>query len=278
MKTMRYIIALVLACGLLLSLPFAAQAKDSDFLTLDRVVQISDTELVLEFSEPVVLNKYQVNRGPYGAVRFVNAYNQVGYAINEFNVQGDPLQWTGHYSYISEDHSKLLFTINMTRFGCSTISQITNIKNEDALRSIEKNKLELRFVIEEVPFDTKTVTANGKIDNVTTEDGSKHLYPNYPKGWESCIMEIEKDFNYPLDRSQFSGVSAAAQNWNFDVIWKGEGLVVDEPVEEDSVEVVKVLKNDPKVIAMVFGADLVVAALAVLVVVLVLKKKKGKAA
>ncbi len=278
MKTMRYIIALVLACGLLLSLPFAAQAEDSDFLTLDRVVQISDTEMILEFSEPVVLNKFQVNRGPYGALRYVNASNAVGYAINQYNVNGDPLQWEGQYMYINEDHSKLLWRITTNRLGCNTISEIVNISHPDALRSIEKNKLELRFVLEEVPYDQKGITADGKIDNVTTEDGSKYLLPNKPSGWESCIMEVVRDFNYPLDRSKFVGTSSAAQNWDFDVIFKGEGLVVEEEVDGTPVEIVKVLKNDPKVIAMIFGADLVVAALAVLAVVLVLKKKKGKAA
>ncbi len=277
MKTMRYIIAFVLACGLLLGLPFAAQAEDSDFLTLDRVVQISDTELILEFSEPVVLNKFQSNRGPFGAIRYVDAYSAVGYAVNKYNVNGDALQWNGQYSYINEDHSKLLWTMTMNRLGCNTISQVANITNEDAVRSIEKNKLTLCFVLEEVPFDTKALAADGKIDNVTTEDGSKYLIPNKPNGWESCIMEIVPDFNYPIDRSQFVGVSSAAQNWDFDVIFKGDGPAVEETVEPD-VEIVKVLKNDPKTIALIFGADLVVAILAAVVVILVLKKKKGKAA
>jgi hypothetical protein len=275
MKTFRLIMALVLVCGLLLGLPFTAQAKDSDLLTLDRVIQISDSELILEFSKPVVLNKFQSNRGPYGALRFVNSSNAVGYAYNKYDVKGDALQWAGTYSYIGDDHSKLLWTINMTRFGCGTITQIMNMKNEDALRGIEKDKLKLRFVLEEVPFNENAITADGKIDNVTTEDGKQYLTPTYPKGWESCAMDFEVNFNYPINRDEVVGVSSASQNWDFDIMWKGEGIVVEE-TDAPEVEIVRVLKNDPKTIALIFAADLL--AVAVLVIVLVIKKKKGKAA
>jgi hypothetical protein len=88
-------------------------------------------------------------------------------------------------------------------------------------------------------------------------------------------MDFEVNFNYPLNRDEVIGVSSASQNWDFDIMWKGEGIVVEE-TDAPEVEIVRVLKNDPKTIALIFAADLL--AVAVLVIVLVIKKKKGKAA
>ena len=274
MKAFRLFIALALVCGLLIGLPLSAQAKPDDLLTLDRVIQVSDTEIVLEFSEPVALNKFLTNRGPYAAIRWVNTSNGVGYTLNEYGVNGDAMQWTGDLSYIGDDHSKLLWKINTSRLGCSTIEQARQINTADALRSIEKNKLRLRFVLEEVPYDEKALAADGKVINVTNKDGDKYLFPTQPNGWESCILDIEKNYNYPLDRSSIRGVNSSSQNWDFDVIWHGEGLAVEE-TETESVEVIRELQNDPKTVALIFGADLLIAIVAIIVVVLIKKKRKA---
>lgn len=273
MKITRYLLALVLVCAMVVALPFTVQAKDAP-LTLDKVTQISDTEIVLEFSEPIEINKYQSNRGPYCCIRWCDNTGNASYAINKYNVNGEAMQWEGQLSYIGDDHSKLLWTISMTRLDCSTIDQVLNPTNEDMLRSIEKNKLKLRFVLEEVPFNQTELTADGKIDNVTTADGSKYLFPNFPKGWERYVMDIEANYNYPIDRSNIVGVKSLGQKWDFDVIFKGEGITAEETPEEN-VQIVKTLKNDPAKIAMIFGADVLLIAVAVVVILVVKKKRKA---
>ena len=273
MKITRYLLALVLVCAMVVALPFTAQAKEAP-LTLNKATQISDTEILLEFSEPIEINKFQSNRGPYCCIRWCDNTGNAKYALNKYNVEGEALQWQGQLFYVGDDHSKLVWTISMTRLGYATISEVLNGTNEDMRRAIDKDKLKLRFVMEEVPFNELGVTADGKIDNVTTKNGSKYLWPSFPKGWERCVLDLEVNYNHPVDRTNFVGVNSLGQKWEFDVIFKGEGIVTEE-TPADNVQVAKTLKNDPATIAIIFGVDVLLIAVAVVVILVVKKKRKA---
>ena len=58
MKKFRLIAALVLVLSLVLCLPFSIQAQEPQFheVYLDAGYKISDTQIVLEFSEPIKVN------------------------------------------------------------------------------------------------------------------------------------------------------------------------------------------------------------------------------
>ena len=249
----------------------ATKAAD-DYLTLNRAVQINDKEILLEFSEPVELNKFQKNRGPYCAIRYVDAGWNVGYALNEYNVTGDALQWNGTLTLVGDGSKAIWQMYTPGRLGCLSINEVRNITHPDAIRSIEKNKLKLVFCLEEVPYNTLVFAADGKVINVTSKDGQRYLSPDFPRGWEKCVQDIEVDYSYKFDRNS---IVAGVQNYDFDVMWHGEGLPVEETVTAP-VEIQQVLQNNPMTIALIFGADLVVVALAVLAVVLTKKKERRR--
>ena len=67
MKGLKKWLAILAVAVLALGLTLPAGAADE--LTLTRAVKINDTQIALEFSEPIAVNLREENRGPFMAVR-----------------------------------------------------------------------------------------------------------------------------------------------------------------------------------------------------------------
>ena len=97
MKFNKIIAALLLVVLVLACLPVSAQQER--VLTLKRAVQVNDTQIVLEFSEPIAINLHQQNRGPYCPIRLISSSGGTTRFNNEKHLQhpnyNTILQWQG---------------------------------------------------------------------------------------------------------------------------------------------------------------------------------------
>lgn len=113
MKLNKIIAALLLVVLILACLPVSAQ--EERVLTLKRAVQVNDTQIVLEFSEPIAINLHQSNRGPYCPVRLVNSSGGTTRFNNEKHLlhpqYNTHLQWIGSLQFLDSKHDRLIWTL-----------------------------------------------------------------------------------------------------------------------------------------------------------------------
>ncbi len=261
------ILAWLVILILCLSLPISAKERK---LTLKRAVQVSDTQIVMEFSEPIAINMHGENNGPYIAIRVVNSMGDSTRLDKKEEVlhanYNQVIQWHGTLNYVDEKHDRLVMTIGTSHaFGLNTISAVRDY--EGVLSNYKDRKVML--VIEEVPFDSTQPMADNKICNITTTDGEVYLTPDWPSGWERVVTPFEVDFNYPIDASKFESKENPYQ--------LAAGTIEKNTVqpEEEPVIVTQVVQNDPIVIATIFAGGVLVAVLAIVVAVVIRKRKGG---
>lgn len=192
-KKVFAVIAAVLLAVTTLTCGFAVSAADDDDVTIDRIVQINDYQLVLEFSKPIAINVYGLSNGPYYAIRLTDAR----YNLQKLN--GANLQWTGLVTFADDKHDRLVFTISTDRFGCDSITEI--VERAGQLGSC--GSYLTTFAIEE-----KTVGGSntpGVIDNITDLNGFDPLKSNNAN-MNGYYATFEKDFSYEIDLSKMESI------------------------------------------------------------------------
>lgn len=245
---------LILFCAVLL-LPRPARA--ARILTLDRAVWINDYQIVLEFSEPIAVNKERQNNGPYAAIRLVTgAKNQVAKTDD-----GKYLQWKGSLEYADATHDKLLWTLADNRLGVTDVGDILSYRGQLAPYS----RYAARFCLEEIPYDSSVPAATGLLDNVTTADGEVHLSANRPVGYDGAYCPIEKDYAYPLDPAQTESLISRRVEASFSL---GQG-------KEEETPAVTEQPASPLVSALIVGSGCLLAA-ALVGIGLAARKKERK--
>ncbi len=269
MKMKKIIVALLAILAIIAGLPVSAAQRE---LTFERAVQINDTQIVLEFSEPVAVNIHGNNRGPYVAIRLVNGLG--GGTLFDKTTDKDPLykknlQWPGMLQYLDEKHDRLLWTMTSggTSFGVTTINDIVNYKGVLADYSDRR----VAIVIEEVPFDETKVTANDAIDNITTEDGEVYLTPTYPAGWERVTAPFTVNYSYPADLNKVQSTELFASSDTYAVPILEPGDITD--LEDNKNSVVRVLKNNTIITAAILGGGALLC-VAMIVTSLIVRKKR----
>ena len=112
-------------------------------LTVTDVLMINDSQLIIRFSEPAAFNLLGKNRGPYIALRVVDANNRLQYAGGTV-----PLQYRGRLCFTDSAHDTVLFTYDD---GVNDI--VSLLRFEGDLAPFAGRGYELKLAIEEVPFD-----------------------------------------------------------------------------------------------------------------------------
>ncbi len=182
-KTFRAI-AIMLVC--LLIMPICVSANSG--ITLDRAIAISETQIVLEFSEPVAFNYTYQNAGPYTAIRLVNGSDALIW--NE----SIPMQATGSMSYLDSKHDRVLWTISEKMGGTSDITEIVNFGAE--LGAYYDGYNAIKFCIEEMPYYDGECWNDSLICNVSSADGNRYLEASLPNSYDGVYVPIEVDFEY----------------------------------------------------------------------------------
>lgn len=191
---MKKIVACILTLCLLAALPWAVQAQENA-VTLDRVVMVSNTQLIMEFSEPIAVCLNEKTE-PWVSVRAVKAG------------QGNPqraddgvtyLQWQIGLMYLDAKHDRLLGTLQGTALGMTSLADILNWKG--ALAPYANRGWEMQLIFEE-----KNSVGDGGNDgfvcNVTNAAGTVMLTGVKGIGYESVRMPISVDTGYAFDASK----------------------------------------------------------------------------
>lgn len=274
---LKKIIALFLLAALLLAgFPVSAAERK---LTLNRAVQINETQIVLEFSEPIALN-LNAKYGPFFALRLVDA-GQPTTITNVNSVHfGQYLQWPGTVEYIDSKHDRLIWTMNGPVVGVGTISGVINHEGELS----QYAHLPATFTLEEVPVSTEEMFVDNKICNVTTRDGQVYLTPTLPTGWEKCNVLIEKDFEYEVDLSHTESTFEYMSYQGQELVMNGATMEIEkpdteqkEPVQEvqKEIQTIQVLNNDPMFIAVILASGTLLLLLLIVIGLVVRKKRKA---
>lgn len=270
MKPKKILSMLLLVAVLLTGFTVSAAERK---LTLDRAVQINDTQIILEFSEPIAINKYQENVGPFTAIRLLTDGQPT--RINDIKslYYGEYLQWAGNLEYVDSKHDRLVWTIYQSAIGIDTIEEIRNYVGELA----NYKHLPMALTVEEYPYDTDHRFVDNAICNVTTRDGAVNLTPTLPSGWEKCNMFIEVDYSYPVD---LSATESVVEGISFDrqLLFRGSEINGEDPMDEPVTlpeEPMLMLKNEPWIIAAILGGSVVMVVLWFVIALIVRKKRKG---
>lgn len=282
MKKFRFITALVLVLGLVLSLPFAAQAEETEFreVYLDAAYKVSDTQVLFDFSEPIKIN----NKSPWIDVRMTNKQGAIIGVYDESGNRTGYYQWTASVQYLNSEHDKLLLTMTGSNFGCDTFSELMAGKGtfpDDVKEKIQNGTYRFLAGLEETYLVNKNEYMNdGMLKNLCAEDDETvYVWPTRLQAGECVHAFLDELLPLPasikIDPNQFEPTGGKGQNWDFDIMELGEPLEIEGDGSEDVITTT-VVKNDPVVIAIILGAGVVVAA--VLIVVFVLASKKRKAA
>lgn len=239
MKKMRMIIALMLALCLLGALPVCAQEE----LSLTRAVQVSDTQLVLEFSEPIAVSLNE-SVEPWVSIRAVKPG------------QGNPqraddgatyLQWQVSLMYLDAKHDRLLGTLSGSALGMESISDILGWKG--ALAPYADRGWEMQLVVEE-KNDSGDGGNDGKVCNITTPDGATKLTAVQSGGYESARMPITVDLGYALDLTKVEPIRLAKEE---------EAVEEKLPYQEDWLTVKRAVQVSKNQIVVEFSEPIAVA-------------------
>jgi hypothetical protein len=236
-------------------------------------VQVSNNQLVVEFSEPIAVALTQAC-GPFIALRLVN---KGGNAAIKTDDGKEYLQWQFSAQFLDKEHDRLLCTMSTVAAGVDTIDGIRNFTG--ALTKYANRNWELRLVIEEYPDDRVNYSDCG-VCNITTPDGSKMLFPTHISGYESVSILVERDFTYPFDESKTESTQVTmGLDANTILIMDGaEYLEAKNKDDQNSMVVVKtieVVKNNPWVVGVVIATSGLIALTIVLVTLFVSEKRKA---
>ena len=247
------------------------QAADRK-LTLDRAVAISDTQIILEFSEPIAINKYESNYGPWIAIRYVRSDGGVYRIMDDKSPHyGTYLQWNGAVNYVDSKHDRLVFTLQGSVFDVDTLTGIFSYQGK-----LEEFKdCNIVICVEEVPFDTAGHYSDNAISNITTRDGEVHLTPTRHVGYEACNIPIEVNYGYRVDLSMMEVTAEKREpiSVDYSLVTLADGT---EQLEEetDAPTIMDVKKNNPLLVAAILGGGAIVCLGLIVVAVIMNKKRK----
>lgn len=290
MKKFRFITALVLVVGLLLSLPFAVQAEEKEFreVYLTGAYKVSDTEVLFVFSEPIKIN----GKAPHTDLRMTNTSGVIIGIYDNVGNRTGYYHWTGpNIQYADSVHDKILISFKGEHWGCDGFSDLfagkgkfdeDPKKNAEILEKIEKKTYRFLIGMEELYLVNPNETLNdGMLKNLVSEkDDDVYVWPTRLNAGECVHAYLDELEPLPasikLDPNQYEPMGGKGQAWEFDIMELGTPLEEKEETGSENVVTTTVVKNDPMVIAIILGAGVLVAA--VLIVVFVLASKKRKAA
>ncbi len=269
MKFKQFIAMLLLLVVLLAGV--CVQGADRK-LTIKRAVLINDTQVVVEFSEPIAINKFETNRGPFIAIRLVNSSGAVQKVTDDKSPHyGTYLQWTGLVQYVDSKHDRLVVTLQTEVMGIKTMSEILNYKGLLA----EYKQFPVVFTLEEVPYTTAEHYTDGYICNVTTKDGEVYLSATRHQGYESCNIPIENAYGYRVDLSSLEGTMEKKEiitEFEFPLVTLANEVPIEEIEDENSAD--EVLRNDPIITMAILGGSGLLCALLIVLAIVIHKKRK----
>lgn len=262
-RIMTTILATVMTLlAMCMAAPEVAAEEETKLLTVEDCVQISDTQIIVKFSEPIAVNLLDSNRGPWIALRIVDTGNNLQYD------GAAPLQYQGATSFVGEEHDTMLFELG--RGLTYTANDIINFQGDFA--KYYRDGLEVDLCIEEVPYDQTKACHDGYIDNVTTLDGETRLWANAPYGWDGMYCSIRVDYSYELDTSSTESLSVI-DDFDYGTILSVEEREIPEPVVETKV----IKQNNPVYMIVWLVAGFVVAFILCLVTMAIVRKAGKKA-
>lgn len=245
-KITSTILAIILTLTVLLcAAPGVMAEEGSPVLYVEECVQISDTQIIIKFSEPIAINMHKSNRGPYIALRIVNDANELQWSGES------PLQWDGPCYFVGSKHDTLLM-----EYGTADTLNVTDVLSFDKdVAKFYKEGLKVKLCIEEVPYDqTQAFVCDGLIDNITTTDGKTRLWSNTPRGWDGVYSYVYRDFDYEIDLSKLEPTSKVDDFDYGDKVM----FVVESPEPEIVTEVIEEKQNSPiTVIAILVGGAII---------------------
>lgn len=258
MKMRKLLTVFLVLIVLLSTLPVAAADR---VLTLDRAVQINNTQVVLEFSEPIAVNFHSSNTNPWICIRMGHScYADVCEEC------GGHLQWWGGIEYVDSNRDRLLFTMT-PNMGYNNISDIMNFKGK-----LEHHKgLNIWFCIEEAPYNADIAYVDNTICNITTLDGEVYLTPTFSEGYEKCNVGIDVDFNYDIDMGEVIDLGATVIDRT--LLVGGESILTTDKEKTETSEPAPLVRNNPVIVVLVLGGS-VLLMVALLMVGLVVRKKR----
>lgn len=199
MNRKKYMVLLL--CIMLLISAFAVSAgaeEDLSELTATNCYQINDSQLVIEFNQPIA---FSTTQEPFIAIRYVDANGIL--AWDGGADEGTPLQFPGSWEYVDDVHDRILWTLPENSFGgANTINDVISFAGE-----LEKYAgYGVRFAIEEIKFDDSDIYTY-TICNITAEENPDvELSATLCKpGWQDGLyMEIveNRDYEMPADEIQ----------------------------------------------------------------------------
>ena len=271
MKLKKKIVFLLVVVLFLGCMP--AYATQENTLKIERAVLINDTQVVIEFSEPIAFNFHQKNRGPHIAIRLIDSH---GYMIKHTRCEvtdayyNRNMQWNGSHQFVDDQHDRIIWTIADGNLGMKNIKEILNMSGR---LEPYKGKNRVVIVIEEVPYDTNVTYTDNAICNVTTDDGKHYLTPLMPAGWERTNTPLTIDYTYHVMPSKFESVERDANMPN--PLSMGDGrfeLESETKVDESGPNLV--VKNNPAIATGIIIGGIVLAS-AMAIVIVWLKKRKA---
>lgn len=281
MKMKRFIITLLLLAILLSCVGVSATERR---LTMDRAIMINDSQIVVEFSEPIAMNKFETHpwaTAPWISVRLVDSSGGLQRITDKKSPYYDVrTQWAGSVMYVDSKHDRLIFTFTEDSLGVNTLMGVIN--REGLLADFEK--CNVVFSLEEVPYDAAGHYSDGKVCNVTTRDGEVYLTPTRFNGYESCNIPIEIDYNYKVDLSATEPTQEKKEivfDYSLAAV-ADDATIADEAAEEaerldiqQEKPMDRVLKNDPILVAAILGGSALLSLLLVVIAVVIRKKRRA---
>ncbi len=256
------IAAAVLLAGLLAVPSGATSQTGAKELFLVRAVAISNTEIILEFSMPIVMNYNGAERGPWLSIRVCDKDT---YTLSYENEKA--LQIGGEWEIIGEG-DRIKFTMRTeNNIGARTIPRLLDLEGSLS-RFADKD---IYFSIEEIPREGTTNRKNYYVDNVSTDDGEYLLRANTDyeseTRYEGIYVPIEVDFDHdyksPVVLPETSVPESTSES----------SSVPASQSESASVSGTEKKNGDIYTYLIIGGAVVVAAAVVVTIVVSVRKKK-----
>ena len=257
---------MILVCLMAMLLSLTVSVSASEPLTLDRAVQVSDTEIVLEFSEPVAFNFNYKNSGPFTAIRLVQGANDDLMWEN-----GNPLHISGYMSYLDSKHDRVLWTVTGALGNNMTVTDVLACKNDLAKYA----GVTMKFCIEEIPYYDGVGLSDAHICNVTNADGTVELTASRPIGWDGVYVPIDVDFDYKYDLNECQPLDVNEED-GFDISVMSIEEAKEKGIIKEKEVIIKETKTGPNklIIFGVLGGAAVITAVIVTVAAFAGRKKK----
>lgn len=164
------------------------EMQKTDTLTVESAKAINDRQVVLHFSEPTAFG-LDGTASPFIAIRMVDASNNLVW--DGAPDASTPMQFYGSWEWRNDEHTEIVWTISPSNtYGVSDLTTLFSFGG--GLEAFSANSL--KFCIEEIPYTSATAQISGKIDNITTADGSGMLSANKAGGRDGLYLDVDMDY------------------------------------------------------------------------------------